>query len=688
MASDRGRTPLACAAEAGDVDLVVKLLASADIDVDERDYDGCTPLALAARNGHTAVIEKLLAHDANPSLRDLKQVAPLWIAAKHGYVSVVRLLLASERLSDVNPRPLSLYGTPLSIALMNGQQETAGLLAYASGIDISLETYKRGPKSGIISLLGLAVRDGYEDVALTLLDKCDLGHGSEDTDSIDDASDNNKVAENAVESASRLLVFAAYSGCYRIAQKLLAERGANPNVVYEYAIEGYGDCVQQSPLMAASRRAHAGIVRLLLHTEGIQPGLSVDDGTTALIMAASGGFLDVVKMLLAQPRVEADHKDKHGRTALSYAAEYAHEAIVAELLATGVVDPNGQDKWAQTPLDHAAKNNALGIVTAILEHPKTDPEGKPEHSALVCAAREGYTDVVRVLLDSGRVDVNAAGTDPYNFPIGTPLTHAIENGKSEVVEQLLAAGADPNLESRWGHIPLMIAAQNGQAEVIGQLLAAGVDPNIQDNEGKTALCNAAGSICSTKMAIRVLVKAPGVKADLPDNMGRTALSLAAEAGNFGNVVTLLAVDGINPDARDATGRSPLSWVFSSDLPRMGPDDGDEILQISSCRKSTRKRKRKRDAEDAGWQSMRLLDDHKAIVRRLLDIPNVDPNAVDAKGLTPLLRAVSSYNSSEFVELLLSRPDLNKGTRYDHYGAVARTWRNYARRHCVEDLCSI
>ncbi|RSL80302.1 hypothetical protein CEP51_006679 [Fusarium floridanum] len=683
---DKGRTPLACAADAGDVDWVVKLLASADIDVDERDYDGCTPLALAARNGHATVIEKLLAHDANPSLRDLQQVAPLWIAAKHGYVSVVRLLLESEGLSDVNPRPLKLYphgtGSPLSIALVEGHQETAGLLAYATSIDISMETDIVDPKTGILSLLGLAVRDGREDVALTLLDKCDLGHGSKD----------------AVESSSRLLVFAAYSGCYRIAQELLAKRGANPNAVYEYAIEGDRDCVQQSPLMAASRRGHAGIVRLLLDTDGIHPGLSVDDGTTALILAASGGFLDVVKMLLAHPRVEADHKNKHGRTALSYAAEHTHEVIVAELLATGVVDPNGQDYWAQTPLYYAAHNNAQGIVTAILEHPKTDPEGENEHSALVWAAREGYTDVVRVLLNSGRADVNAADTDncfiglpliaasgsgkqdvvrlllsfpgidpnAQTFQGRTALINASENGKAEVVEQLLAAGADPNLEGRSGDIPLMKAArngqaevveqllaagvdpnlqnlwettplmeaaQNGQAEVIRQLLAAGVDPNIQDNKGKTALCNAAGSSCSTEMAIRVLVEAPGVNADLPDNMGRTALSLAAEAGSFDNVVTLLTVDGVNPDARDATGRSPLSWVFSRYLQRMGPDGADR-------------------------QRERLLDDHKAIVRRLLDIPTVDPNAVDAEGLTPLLRAVSSYHSSQFVELLLSRPGLD------------------------------
>lgn len=104
-----------------------------------RGYDGCTPLALAARNSHAAVVARLIARGANTNLQDLKQVAPLWHATRHGYTSIVRLLLASGRLSNVNPRPINLYKhefeTPLAIALKESHRETTEPLAHADGID-------------------------------------------------------------------------------------------------------------------------------------------------------------------------------------------------------------------------------------------------------------------------------------------------------------------------------------------------------------------------------------------------------------------------------------------------------------------------------------------------------------------------------------------------------------------------
>lgn len=158
----------------------------------------------------------------------------LWHAARHGYTSIGRLLLASGRLSNVNPRPVNLYKheseTPLAIALKESHRETTEPLAHADGIDPCVKT---GPpysnKTEIFSILGLAVRDGYEEVALALLDKCVLGHGSEDTGFSDGGSDN-----NVVEPASKLLVFAAGAGCSRIVRELLAKHPPDVNAVYTY----------------------------------------------------------------------------------------------------------------------------------------------------------------------------------------------------------------------------------------------------------------------------------------------------------------------------------------------------------------------------------------------------------------------------------------------------------------------
>lgn len=683
-ASDWGWTPLASAADAGNIQRVTELLADMDLDVDTRDYSGRTPLALATTKGHTHVAEQLLARGANPNLQDLRQAAPLWHAAKLGHIAIVRLLLASGRPLDMNqpslPRRESF--TPLCIAIKQGHRETADLLVRADDVDPSVKTGDLSDRAATHSVLGMALCEGYDDIALALLDKCHLRQGSGDNDATGDA----------LEPASKLLVFAAGAGCIRFIRALLVKHLADVNAFYlcrETDWNSIGS-FDQSPLIAASRKGHACVVRLLLDTKEIRPGLRKDGyhcTAPALIEAAKKGFLDVVQMLIADPRVEADQKDKGGRTALSHAAERGHEAVVAELLATQTVDPDRQDNWGQTPLRWAvepregfslrprlerpdegvvrrllasnrvnpnsrdkwgftslayvSRNGFTGVVKAILEHPKTDPGSEGPHTPLAEAAIGGRADVVKVLLETGRVDVNSACVAGYHAPTSkeeTALMLASEKGHEDVVRVLLSTpGIDPNIKNETGNTALMKAAEFGSLETVKLLLVApGIDLNLQNQKGHTALHEAArnfyyGLLVIVKVEImRALLGAPGINADIADNAGRTTLSLAAEAGNVEQVDILLSA-GVNPDARDTAGRSPLLWVFTAEV---------------------------RDAKQGSQFNSLRTDSHKEIARRLLLIQTVDPNAADAEGLTPLLLAIGLPHSREFVELLLTRPDLD------------------------------
>ena len=60
----------------------------------------------------------------------------------------------------------------------------------------------------------------------------------------------------------------------------------------------------------------------------------------------------------------------------------------------------------------------------------------------------------------------------------------------EIIQALLAAGADPNIQNRNGVTALMIAASKGNNSVATALLRAGADANILDNERETALDHA------------------------------------------------------------------------------------------------------------------------------------------------------------------------------------------------------
>ena len=67
------------------------------------------------------------------------------------------------------------------------------------------------------------------------------------------------------------------------------------------------------------------------------------------------------------------------------------------------------------------------------------------------------------------------------------LLGAAYRGDDAAVEQLVAAGADVNVQDKRGWTALMSAALEGYSEVVEQLVAARADPNIRTTSGRTAL---------------------------------------------------------------------------------------------------------------------------------------------------------------------------------------------------------
>jgi uncharacterized protein len=68
----------------------------------------------------------------------------------------------------------------------------------------------------------------------------------------------------------------------------------------------------------------------------------------------------------------------------------------------------------------------------------------------------------------------------------TPLYAAAVQGELAAVRRLLAAGADPNLESAADDTegtPLCAAACHAHVDVVRELLAAGADPNLREDGG-------------------------------------------------------------------------------------------------------------------------------------------------------------------------------------------------------------
>ena len=155
---------------------------------------------------------------------------------------------------------------------------------------------------------------------------------------------------------------------------------------------------------------------------------AADDPGDALRRAASAGDLAKVKELLAAG-VDVNAANAYGGTALAFAADKGHTAVVELLLERGA-DPNSKDRfYNSTPLAWAVSHGHADIVRALLAK---GAEGETE--ALMGATREGYTGVVKVILERGKVGPEA---------LSEALLVASQGQQTETAALLQAAGVKP-----------------------------------------------------------------------------------------------------------------------------------------------------------------------------------------------------------------------------------------------------
>jgi ankyrin repeat protein len=106
-----------------------------------------------------------------------------------------------------------------------------------------------------------------------------------------------------------------------------------------------------------------------------------------------------------------------------------------------------------TPLVDAAIHGPESIVKILLANPQISvnfQNGKGK-CALWCAAAEGYTEIVKDLLQRPDIQVDLPGTE---YGVIT-LTIAVANGHVTIVERLIQTGrADVNALDRWRRTPI------------------------------------------------------------------------------------------------------------------------------------------------------------------------------------------------------------------------------------------
>ena len=74
-----------------------------------------------------------------------------------------------------------------------------------------------------------------------------------------------------------------------------------------------------------------------------------------------------------------------------------------------------------------------------------------------------------------------------NYDHDTPIHHAAGKGHTEIVEELLASGANVNDKNIYGFSAIIYAAENGNMDIITKLLQNGANLNDSNKNGFTPI---------------------------------------------------------------------------------------------------------------------------------------------------------------------------------------------------------
>jgi len=215
-------------------------------------------------------------------------------------------------------------------------------------------------------------------------------------------------------------------------------------------------------------------------------------------------------------------RDRGGDTALYFAIEQDNPQVVQVLLDAGA-DPNERVEGLP-PLHYAfiepsSKENRHAIIQALIDVGANlnfvAVYGDNRVTVLGIATQQDELDLVQDLL--------AAGADPNAGD--TMFTAVVTDGPNHlaILRELLAANGDPNKRHMYGNavfINAVAAFKEGRLTVIQELLDAGADPNIRNRDGVTALTMA--GIWQNVPVIRELLDW-GADPTLADNHGSTPL---------------------------------------------------------------------------------------------------------------------------------------------------------------------
>ena len=311
-------------------------------------------------------------------------------------------------------------------------------------------------------------------------------------------------------------------------------------------------------------------VRLLL-LFGAEPNSKDKDGFTPLFSATQASFLEAAQLLLkygADPNTSAGPYDENpyaralnsgqtpfvelylkygansdgimgnGNTPFIQAMTKTAPMALVDLMFLYNADPNCKNARGETALFRAINAERLDIIANLIDHGANPNLPGPKHM-LWPSVHQPRT--LELLLERGADLQRAPGV----------LELATSINSLEAVSILLKHGADPNAKKDGIFTPLCTAIRDDRGDLVDLLIAAGADPNLQASEFPAFKC-----ITHHRAHLLPRVLAAGADPSTPRGIIETAV-----AHNEREALLILLEHKVDPNARSAKGDTPLTTAI-------------------------------------------------------------------------------------------------------------------------------
>ena len=445
-------------------------------------------LKIAARNGSTQIVKLLLESGANPSSSD-EEWSALRGAAYNGYVEIVRLLIEAGAEINVTPKA----SMPILVYVI-GKNEPASFEVIQElvkhGADLNASSHQ-----GITPMLMAAMRN-RKDI-MSLLEKAGADK---------EAAEKWRLAEAASTGNSEAVV-------------ALIQKGISINSE---------DVWGRTPLIAAIGKNQLELFDQLIALGADPNHASKKDGSTPLIASTGEGKELIFRKLLAA-RVDLNYQDKDGSTALMYAAKSGAWWTVQELLKAGAStelrDRHGDPIIvSMLRYQQGLSVDQINALKLLIDFGADVHWETPYTSTLDLAVATENKEAVKLLRAKGaKLGANYENSmnDSFHYKnivrlqlyieAGFDFTsdarwlnRAAESNDPDIVRLFLKAGADPTMK---GSYALGVAVQKGNTEIVKELINAGATPHVHDLE--IAISNGSNDI--VKLFEEAGVESPQVK---------------------------------------------------------------------------------------------------------------------------------------------------------------------------------